>query len=226
MNKILQEVASKESGQVASMFEYWSQMLNEEVEFWPINDFPGLHTESHCERVLLLALIIGFRRQLRLRSMIALSHCAIFHDTRRKDNYLDKGHGDRAAEYYKEYCQKGKLKFLPEVYATIKFHDRDDKDGEAFIKEEAPKHSLANPGEKTDDTEGWLEVYHDFKDADALDRYRLGPWGLSVKYLRTDEAKALVPLAQQLVVDTINPKAREKVMEMTRPFAERMENGE
>lgn len=225
MNKILQEIAYKESPQVASMFEYWSQKLYEEVEFWPINDFPGLHTESHCERVLLLALIIGWRRQLKLRSMIALAHCAIFHDTRRKDNYLDQGHGDRAAEYYKEYCQKGALKFLLEVYATIKFHDRNDKAGDAYIRDEAPKRSLANTNEKIDDTGGWLEVYHDFKDADALDRYRLGPWGLSTKYLRTEEAKGLMPLAKQIVIDTIDPIIREGVMKATKPFATRMRNG-
>lgn len=225
MNKILKEIANKESTQVASMFEYWSQKLNEEIDFWPVDDFPGLHTESHCERVLLLALIIGNRRQLKLRSMIALAHCAIFHDTRRKDNYLDRGHGDRAAEYYKEYCHKGTLKFLPEVYATIKFHDRDDKAGEAFIREEAPKHSLANTDEKIDDTNGWLEVYHDFKDADALDRFRLGPWGLSTKYLRTKESKELIPLAKQMIIDTIDPTIRENVMKATQPFAERMENG-
>lgn len=84
---------------------------------------------------------------------------------------------------------------------------------------------MANTDEKIDDTDGWLEVYHDFKDADALDRFRLGPWGLSTKYLRTKESKELMPLAKQMIIDTIDPTIREKVMKATRPFAERMENG-
>lgn len=38
-----------------------------------------------------------------------------------------------------------------------------------------------------------------FKDADALDRFRLGPDGLGIKFLRTEEARHLVDFAKELL---------------------------
>ena len=191
---ISDEILEAQEGQVASMFRYYRQMMQEQIEFWQLTDGIDIHTESHCERVLLLALKLGDLRELKLRSMIALSHASIFHDTRRKDNYLDQGHGDRAAEYYREFCDAHNIKYLPEVYATIKYHDRDDAQGEEYIRKEAPKHSLASEGEKSDDTE--------------------------------EQSRSLMPFAQQLVKDTIDEETMKKVMEVTRPFAERMKRGE
>jgi hypothetical protein len=224
--KIDHTILDQENGQVASMFSYWRQLMDDKIKFWQINDGIDIHTEGHCERVLLLALKLGEKRHLKLRSLIALCHASIFHDTRRKDNYLDRGHGQRAAEYYKQFCTDNGLKYLPEVYAVIAYHDQDDEMGEKYIREEAPRHSLANAGEKTDDTEGWLEVYHDFKDADALDRYRLGPWGLDAKFLRSNESKELMEFAQHLVTVTIDPELLKDVTELTRPYAERIAKGE
>jgi hypothetical protein len=218
---IKENILEKLPAQVASMFRYWNDYMEQQVEFWPIEGDIDIHTESHCERVLLLALLIGERRRLKLRSMVALCHASIFHDTRRKDNFLDKGHGDRAADYYKAFCEEHDIKYLPEVYAAIKFHDRNDSDGEDYIRREAPHHSLASAEEKdkVDDTEGWLEVYRDFKDADALDRLRLGPWALDKRFLRTEEAKALLPFAQQLVELTTDPETLKATLDATRPYA-------
>lgn len=41
-------------------------------------------------------------------------------------------------------------------------------------------------------------LYQIFKDADALDRFRLGPDGLDVRYLRTDAAKELYEYAKMV----------------------------
>lgn len=150
---VTEEILSNESPRVSSMFSYWRDEMYSKLKFWTLDDGIDIHTEGHCERVLLLALKIGEKRQLLLRSMIALCHASIFHDTRRKDNYLDRGHGDRAADYYKEFCEKNSMKFLPEVFATIKYHDRNDEEGEEYIRREAP----------ADEMEGWLEVYRDFR---------------------------------------------------------------
>ena len=38
-----------------------------------------------------------------------------------------------------------------------------------------------------------------FKDADGLDRIRLGPQGLDEGYLRTTHGRALVPFARRLL---------------------------
>lgn len=66
-------------------------------------------------------------------------------------------------------------------YQVIAFHDRDDALGEV---------ALAG---KEDD----VLLYHIFKDADALDRFRLGPNGLDARYLRTAEAISLYHYAEQ-----------------------------
>lgn len=209
---VTDEILSKESLRVSSMFSYWRDEMYSKLKFWTLDDGIDIHTEGHCERVLLLALKIGEKRQLLLRSMIALCHASIFHDTRRKDNYLDRGHGDRAADYYKEFCEKNSMKFLPEVFATIKYHDRNDEEGEEYIRREAP----------ADEMEGWLEVYRDFKDADALDRFRLGPWGLNESFLRTEQSRELVDFARELVDKTIDPDVMKKTMDATRPFADKL----
>ena len=209
---VTDEILSNESPRVSSMFSYWRDEMYSKLKFWTLDDGIDIHTEGHCERVLLLALKIGEKRQLLLRSMIALCHASIFHDTRRKDNYLDRGHGDRAADYYKEFCEKNSMKFLPEVFATIKYHDRNDEEGEEYIRREAP----------VDEMEGWLEVYRDFKDADALDRFRLGPWGLNESFLRTEQSRELVDFARELVDKTIDPDVMKKTMDATRPFADKL----
>ena len=209
---VTDEILSKESPRVSSMFSYWRDEMYSKLKFWTLDDGIDIHTEGHCERVLLLALKIGEKRQLLLRSMIALCHASIFHDTRRKDNYLDRGHGDRAADYYKEFCEKNSMKFLPEVFASIKYHDRNDEEGEEYIRREAP----------ADEMEGWLEVYRDFKDADALDRFRLGPWGLNESFLRTEQSRELVDFARELVDKTIDPDVMKKTMDATRPFADKL----
>ena len=209
---VTEEILSNESPRVSSMFAYWRDEMYSKLKFWTLDDGIDIHTEGHCERVLLLALKIGEKRQLLLRSMIALCHASIFHDTRRKDNYLDRGHGDRAADYYKEFCEKNSMKFLPEVFATIKYHDRNDEEGEEYIRREAP----------ADEMEGWLEVYRDFKDADALDRFRLGPWGLNESFLRTEQSRELVDFARELVDKTIDPDVMKKTMDATRPFADKL----
>ncbi len=209
---VTEEILSNESPRVSSMFSYWRDEMYSKLKFWTLDDGIDIHTEGHCERVLLLALKIGEKRQLLLRSMIALCHASIFHDTRRKDNYLDRGHGDRAADYYKEFCEKNSMKFLPEVFASIKYHDRNDEEGEEYIRREAP----------ADEMEGWLEVYRDFKDADALDRFRLGPWGLNESFLRTEQSRELVDFARELVDKTIDPDVMKKTMDATRPFADKL----
>ena len=47
-----------------------------------------------------------------------------------------------------------------------------------------------------------IELYCIFKDADALDRFRLGPNGLDSRFLRTKEALDMVGFAKNLVRKT------------------------
>ena len=67
------------------------------------------------------------------------------------------------------------------VYLVMAFHDRDDVLGEAALTEQ----------------ESGVLLYYIFKDADALDRFRLGPNGLDIRYLRTAEGKSFYRYAEQ-----------------------------
>ena len=76
----------------------------------------------------------------------------------------------------------------------MRYHDLDDTLGIEAIRRDFP------------DRAGRVEkLYAIFKDADALDRWRLGRWGLDEKYLRTASARTLVQTARNLVTDTMDP---------------------
>lgn len=209
------EVMAGQTERVRELFCYWYDYMEKNVEFWVIPGNIDIHTLSHCERVLLHALVIGDKRDVNARGMTALAQASIFHDTRRKDNYLDTGHGDRAADYYREFCAERRLDYLPEVYLTIKYHDRDDRLGEAVIRESAKEEVL-----------GRLEVYRVFKDADALDRLRLGAWCLDQRFLRTKEAHAMTQFARSLVEQTVDSEELRKTYELLVPFKNKFDNKE
>lgn len=211
-----EEILQKESPTVRDMYRHWTEYMRNEVVFWKLEGEFDIHTESHCERVLLLALKIGEQRGMSCKQMVALSHCSIFHDTRRKDNYTDQGHGDRAAEYYLMHCEERGMTFLPAAYVAMKYHDRDDRVGEDYILSE-----MLPPCAEWDTPEHRLEVYQCFKDADALDRFRLSSWALDVKYLRTKEACGMADYARDLVHATIDKAVLEHMEELLAPFRDR-----
>lgn len=177
--------------EIQAEYEKWRQFLYEKVTF--SHKVSTIHTRSHCARVLLFALSIAQKMNLPAAEREKLGAAASFHDSRRHDDWLDVGHGQRAAEYYKEYCQENKLPFDEDVYDMMAWHDRDDSDGIAAIEKRTGKDSRA------------VLLYKIFKDADALDRFRLGPNGLDVKYLRTDAAKSLYDFAQSIDVKELGP---------------------
>lgn len=166
-------------------YEHWYTFMEEKVEFWlPDSEW---HTKNHCARVLLLALLIGHKKNLSTEEKNALAMAAVFHDSRRLDDGIDKGHGLRAAAYYKNFCIEHDLPFDEKTYYIIYYHDQDDSVGLAEIKKSTTLHERA------------VSLYQIFKDADALDRFRLGPDALDEKFLRTEEARQLVDLAKELL---------------------------
>ena len=180
---------------IRPLFETWRRFMHECVSFWPGGG--ELHTKEHCERVLLHALTIGVRLGLSAEDLEALSACAVFHDSRRLDDGRDVGHGQRASDYYRE-CSRAAgfahrdtgTEFDWRVALTIAYHDRDDAEGERATKAAAQGATGA---------EAALMIYRAFKDADALDRWRLGPHGLDPAFLRTESAHQLVDFARRLV---------------------------
>lgn len=176
--------------EVCSAYLRWAQYMYDNVSF--SRPESKLHAMEHCERVLLFALLIG--RDLfpdDEDAVAALAQASIFHDTCRLDDYLDRGHGARAAVYFREYCAEHlEMHGKREAEYMMRYHDQDDADGDIALSAE-----FGDRG---------VELYHAFKDADALDRWRLGGLGLDPKYLRTAPAVVLVNFAKELVERTVD----------------------
>ena len=164
-----------------ALFVGWSTFLEERVDF---TDFGSeLHTRNHCARVLMYAIVISGKMGMDARWREALCLAAVFHDCRRQDDGLDVGHGDRAAEHYMRFCEEHDVPFYQTAYLSMKYHDKDDALGEEAIRSEGL-------GEDS------VLLYRVLKDADALDRFRLGPDGLDPAYIRTVEAVDFVETAK------------------------------
>lgn len=155
-----------------------------------IDAYPGsthfhtsLHGAEHSKRVLLFALLMADALNLPEEDRRTLATAAIYHDTQRWDDWLDVGHGARAAEAYLEGADGAgggdKL-----AAAIMGYHDLDDEVGEERIGAEFGAHGV--------------RLFRIFKDADGLDRFRLGPDALDERFLRTPEAKELVELSRTL----------------------------
>lgn len=167
-------------------YRHYESFMEAQIHF---NEFCSrLHTQRHCARVLLYVLKEAASRHLAEGDIRILATAAVFHDSRRRDDGLDVGHGQRAARYYESYCQQGHLAFNPAVYDIMAWHDRDDEEGIAAMV----RHHR----------EGVIPLYQLFKDADALDRFRISPTALDVRFLRTEEARNLVPYARRIVAET------------------------
>ena len=83
-------------GDIPRLFSEWGQFLYNNVEF-NMPDSP-LHAKGHCERVLFHALYMGNREMggQDSEALEILAHAAVFHDTRRLDEYLDTVHAHRS----------------------------------------------------------------------------------------------------------------------------------
>lgn len=143
-----------------------------------------IHGQGHIERVILLSLLLSFYYKLDKNDTDILRYAASLHDTKRVDDSYDTEHGYRAALYSIDYAkidEKDK-NILQAVLAT---HSRSDKDMDKTIEEFFVKDM---------DRARYLSKL--FKDADALDRVRLGD--LDQKYLRNDFSHDLVDFSNKL----------------------------
>ena len=168
---------------IRPVFDKWNDILENQVTFTLENS--EKHTGAHCRRVMLYALAIAQRQGLPEEDKDILGAAAAFHDSRRQDDWLDVGHGQRAADAYVDYCQNHGSEYDKRTYAIIAYHDRYDEVGKKAIVDMELEHGAL--------------LYEIFKDADALDRFRLASNGLDIKFLRTEEAKGLVDFAKNLI---------------------------
>lgn len=166
-------------------YERWRVFLYERVPF--LHEDSACHDKDHCARVLLFAHLLAKACSLTQQQREALSAASVFHDCCRFDDGRDVGHGQRAAERYRSVCGTLGLAYDELVFFIMAYHDRHDREGEAAIRSSFP-----------DAAENVIRLYRIFKDADALDRFRFGPHELNETYLRTKEARALIPFAKFL----------------------------
>lgn len=166
-------------------YEKWRAFLFDCVPF--LREKSYCHAKDHCARVLLFSLRIAEAGGLSLGEREVLSAACVFHDCCRLNDDKDVGHGQRAAERYRSVCGELGLPFDERVYFIMAYHDRHDGDGEEAIR--------SHFGAEAD---GVIRLYHIFKDADALDRFRFGPHELDETYLRTAQARSLVAFAKEV----------------------------
>ncbi len=195
---ITEDILKSQPEEVRKQFRRLAPYLYERVSF----NMPDsmIHAMAHCERVLLHALSIGHELLPdNPRAVEALAHAAIFHDTRRQDEYLDTGHGARGAVYYTQFAAENPdVDFDERAAYLMRYHDLDDKVGIRAIEKRW--------GADTPEGREAKLLYSIFKDADALDRWRLGSLGLDPKYLRTDAARRRVDFAREVVIRTMDPE--------------------
>ncbi len=179
----------------------WVGLMQRSIGFWPGGG--RVHLHEHWVRTLVHALAIGQHEGLPDDDLDALAATSMFHDTRRRDPVFDVGHGARAASYYREFCDAGHLVFDERAFLSTAWHDRDDAEGEAAIVSWAASNGRDGPW-----TDRATLIYRIFKDADGLDRVRLGPSSLDARFLRLPVSKERVGLARELLRLLPNPPAR------------------
>lgn len=143
-----------------------------------------VHGSGHIHRVLLFAAIIAWKENLAEEDVRQYFRAACYHDVGRTFDGYDIYHGARSSLRLAELTgQTGEN--LTELQAAVTAHARPDRDMESILRSFQPE-----------DYPRTLELTRLLKDADNLDRVRLGD--LKEKFLRHDSAKALVGFASRL----------------------------
>lgn len=136
------------------------------------------HTVDHMLRVLFLCIILADHYKLKKALRPTLYNAAMFHDIGRYTDFEDTKHGAESYKLLSEANNSFKNNKLLENLIT--YHCINDDQAFAF----------------KDDNEKLM--YQILKDADALDRQRLGLRALNRDYLRLDYSHELLFVAFQL----------------------------
>lgn len=142
-----------------------------------------IHGKEHEARVLLLCLTIAQELGLSRDDRRILAEAAVFHDTRRTNDGRDEVHGKAAAVYYHRAVRGPD----PIVEFLCEYHSLPDEMGFEAISN---KRALRNNRKRVE------LLFKVFKDADALDRVRLGIRNLDMNQLRLPESKRLTSVAR------------------------------
>lgn len=152
-----------------------------------------IHGRGHAERVLFHSLLLAKEYHLSLKDKRVLAEASLYHDVGRKNDRVDDSHGRRSAEIY----AKARKSYDPAITFLMKYHCLPDEDGYECIRT-TPE--LAAQSERV------TTLFRIFKDADGLDRVRLGHDQLDVTLLRTDIAQKL-PIIATLTYKQLNVRS-------------------
>jgi hypothetical protein len=161
------------------------------------NAAPTIHGLSHTRRVLVHAIAIAEALGLEGWQRAALELAVCWHDIGRTNDGLDFHHGEKsAAKVIALGLHEGVDPLVREVALfVVRHHCRDERHAEKAVR------GLLYPedagGDRGVDVDAVLRVFYVLKDADGLDRVRIGD--LNPAYLRTDPARGMVQRAWDLL---------------------------
>lgn len=160
----------------------------------------SIHGMNHIRRVMVHAEGMARAEGFAPWEVQALMHAARWHDIGRTDDGVDYYHGAKSAG--KVLALGLHLGLEPLVYETalaaVTHHSGSEEHGErAMANLEFFQGAGAGYRRHRVPAEGALRVFRALKDADALDRVRLGD--LDTSYLRLDSSHGRVDLAWQLL---------------------------
>lgn len=144
-----------------------------------------VHGKGHIHRTLLFAALIAWRENLAEEDVRQYFYAAAYHDVGRTFDGYDLYHGARSAQRLEALTgQTGER--LTELQAAVTAHSRADADMEAILRSFRPEEYART-----------LELSRLLKDADNLDRVRLGD--LKSSFLRHETARAMEEFAWRLI---------------------------
>ena len=144
-----------------------------------------VHGRGHIHRTLLYAALIAWKEDLAEADVRQFFLAAAYHDVGRSSDGYDLYHGARSALRLEELTGVTGEE-LTELKAAVSAHARPDSDMESVLRAHEPE-----------DYPRTLELTRLLKDADNLDRVRLGD--LKSGYLRHRGARAVEPFAWRLI---------------------------
>lgn len=163
------------------------QKFKNELYTIPFDYESEIHGRLHSARVLIHTLFLSKLKGLSVSDRNILCTAALWHDTGRKNDLYCEQHGYSGYSNYKNDCMGASEKPDDIVSFLIKYHCRSDDEGYAEI--------VTNPV-LVAQKERVTMLYNIFKDADALDRVRLGIRDLDVNQLRCHESHNLTLVAR------------------------------
>lgn len=164
---------------ITTQYLYYKDYLND----IPFTVESNVHGRLHTLRVLLWVLMLSEQLNLPQEDRRILATAALYHDTGRMHDGEDNEHGAKSVQIYED--TEGQIE--DSVSFLIKYHCLPDEEGFKEI-EENPKLSC--------DAERNRVRLRVFKDADGLDRVRLGLREIDLTQLRLPISKKLVKAAR------------------------------